>query len=129
MKLNLFKWFATLTYAGFIYWLSSRPWPAPGNLPPHTDKVVHFFVFAILAWLVFSSLDFIKDSLTHLLSVLILTSAYAFFDEFHQSFVPGRTSDLNDYLADCLGIITLLLIITFQRSRYATHFCSKKSKN
>ena len=36
--------------------------------------------------------------------VLILSVLYAFSDEFHQSFVPGRDATLKDVLYDTAGI-------------------------
>ena len=33
----------------------------------------------------------------------VLGAAYGAADEFHQSFVPGRTAELRDVLADALG--------------------------
>jgi VanZ family protein len=34
---------------------------------------------------------------------LVITIAYGISDEFHQSFVPGRTSDVLDVIADAAG--------------------------
>jgi VanZ family protein len=36
--------------------------------------------------------------------VVIIGALYAIEDEFHQSFVPGRSSDIFDILADFIGI-------------------------
>jgi VanZ family protein len=38
-----------------------------------------------------------------LLLALSLASLYGATDEFHQSFVPGRSADVLDWLADTLG--------------------------
>jgi VanZ family protein len=32
-----------------------------------------------------------------------MVTLYGFTDEFHQLFVPGRSADLRDVLADCVG--------------------------
>jgi VanZ family protein len=42
--------------------------------------------------------------------ILIIGCLYALSDEFHQSFVPGRTSELGDIIADCLGICMAVLL-------------------
>lgn len=34
---------------------------------------------------------------------VLLTSAYGASDEFHQSFVPQRDSDVHDWIADTIG--------------------------
>lgn len=36
---------------------------------------------------------------------MIIAAAYAGLDEYHQSFVPGRTAELKDVFIDSLGII------------------------
>ncbi len=56
----------------------------------------------------------------------ILAVSYAFFDEAHQLFVPGRGSRLSDVCIDCLGILAAWLILERHRfpSRWllATYF-------
>jgi VanZ family protein len=42
---------------------------------------------------------------------------YAYSDEFHQRFVPGRSYDLYDFLTDCLGIILIQAILWGYRER------------
>jgi len=42
--------------------------------------------------------------------ILTIGCLYAFSDEFHQSFVPGRTSEIGDIIADCLGICMAVLL-------------------
>lgn len=36
---------------------------------------------------------------------VLLTVAYGLSDEFHQSFVPGRTSEVSDLVADACGAV------------------------
>lgn len=43
---------------------------------------------------------------------------YAFTDEFHQKFVPGRTSSLKDVLIDSLGVITGVIILKILKLIY-----------
>lgn len=42
--------------------------------------------------------------------ILMLGMIYALSDEFHQSFVPGRTSEIGDILADWIGITISAII-------------------
>jgi len=42
--------------------------------------------------------------------VLIIGIIYGLTDELHQSFVPGRTSDIYDFLVDLIGIILSLCL-------------------
>ena len=55
---------------------------------------------------------FLHDAMLALLGTAITASA----DEYHQSFLPNRTSSIWDVLLDCCGAITLqLLIYVFMR--------------
>lgn len=36
-------------------------------------------------------------------AAILLATAYGVSDEFHQSFVPGRTPDVHDVMADAIG--------------------------
>ncbi len=73
---------------------------------PHMDKVVHAVEYGILAVLLARAVR-----LTSLTASLPLVFAIALYfavfygvtDEFHQSFVPGRSADFDDLLADTIG--------------------------
>ena len=41
---------------------------------------------------------------------LLLTCVYAYLDEFHQRFVPGRSYDLYDLLADVIGALAFIVL-------------------
>lgn len=40
----------------------------------------------------------------------IFATIFAISDELHQSFIPGRTASVYDFLADVLGILIALLL-------------------
>ena len=48
---------------------------------------------------------------------LLLVIAYAFLDEFHQSFVPSRTASVYDSLIDISGGLTVLAFCRWRASR------------
>lgn len=116
------RWAAVLTWSGLIFVLSSR-----GNLPgpgfPHADKIFHAFEFAVLAWLLTSALfpsipvSRLRGSAIWAISG-ILCFFYALSDEFHQAFVPGRSCEFSDLIADFAGILTgLAVLYIFMRRR------------
>ncbi|MBN1526517.1 MAG: VanZ family protein [Candidatus Omnitrophica bacterium] len=103
-------WLPVIAWMGLIYLFSSMP---GSKLPkvdiPNIDKIVHFleyFIFSLLLMraLVNSTKSFNLTALI-ILSIMI-TSLYGISDEWHQSFVAGRMSDLYDYLTDSIGSIT-----------------------
>ena len=72
------------------------------TLPFFVDKVVHgalYFVLGLaLAW------SWYRGNAAIPVSVFILMgSGYGVFDEWHQSFVPGRVADIADLIADGVG--------------------------
>jgi len=80
----------------------------------HIDKLVHGAVFFVLAWLVYralahqSRLPRLRDQ-AKLFTVLIGVG-YGVFDEVHQLFVKGRSSELYDVTADAAGVIGFVLL-------------------
>ncbi|MGD9898274.1 MAG: VanZ family protein [Calditrichaceae bacterium] len=72
------------------------------------DKLLHFIVFGIWGLsltrgLLMTESDFAQKNL--FIIVIIAGMLFAFSDELHQSFVPGRTSDIYDWVADISGIL------------------------
>jgi len=87
-------------------------------------KCCHLTVYAILGLLVFRALN---HSRTHLSpwswprngGTLLIVFLYACSDEFHQSFVPGRTALFSDVCIDTGGAAIGLLAL------WIYHFCRK----
>ncbi|NIM99207.1 MAG: hypothetical protein GTO24_14340 [candidate division Zixibacteria bacterium] len=105
-----FKYLA-LIYAILIFVVSSIPSISPPSLGlVLEDKILHFteyMIFSLLLFLAFftSKKEFFKRSAFLLSSVIGI--AYAFSDEIHQKFVPGRSCEFLDFAADCLGIVLM----------------------
>nr|CAJ74749.1 hypothetical protein kuste3986 [Candidatus Kuenenia stuttgartiensis] len=94
-------------YAYGIYVASSTD-TSSVSLPNHIDKLIHFVEYGILClfvcWVV-SSFQ-IKSAKMFYLLAFGITSLYGMFDEFHQSFIPHRSADVLDWLADTAGAAT-----------------------
>lgn len=92
---------AALAWMLLMFWLSSRSdLPDPARLPEWipVDKVAHLILFAVLAAL------FYLSGLRARWAV-VAAALYGLSDEFHQMYVPGRSPDLRDWLADVVGAI------------------------
>ena len=103
---RIFLWIPPLIVAGVILWASSRA--APANLPSwkHADKIMHFAIYLILG-LSFSR-ALVKGVrpehvAVRLFLAVILSAAYGVSDEIHQAFVPERTPEVADLIADWIG--------------------------
>lgn len=95
--------------AGFIWLLSSQSTlPQLSKGPLSWDKLQHLLAFGILsaAIALWFSVDFWKRRpVIALLFTSFIGSLYGAIDELHQSFVPGRSSDVWDWAADTLGAV------------------------
>lgn len=87
-----------------IFWMSSRSTlPVPVWFP-HQDKLAHAVVYFVLAILFWRSARHVIQSPLVLAWVSVgLASLYGVSDEWHQSFVEGRSADWLDWLADTVG--------------------------
>ena len=75
----------------------------PGDV---SDKTAHFAGYAILGALMLRAQAgalWTRIGAKHAVSAWALTFAYALSDEWHQTFVPGRTAAWDDLVADALG--------------------------
>ena len=101
-------WFPILVYCLLIFIQSSRPSPDITPDWPYVDKVLHFTAYALLGALFLRAFKTtrIRHHLKLIFALSVLFSAlYGISDEIHQSFVPYRTADYRDVLADILGSI------------------------
>jgi VanZ family protein len=103
------SWLLVLFWAGFIFFLSHQP-DLKSGLPQTWEfilgKLAHFLEYAILSFLLINALSNYQISKKKIIFLVAgLSMLYAFFDEYHQSFIPGRTPSLNDLTVDGLGIL------------------------
>ena len=114
-------WSPTLAYMMLIWGLSSIPKAAPVVIVPMQDKVVHLVEYAILAILycysIARTLPQWKRPAVLLLSAL-LAALWGAVDEWHQSFVPNRSAEVLDAVADALGaIIGCAIVVGLPKAR------------
>lgn len=104
MNKRLVLWLPVFVWAAGIFLLSalSNP-PIPGPVFPLRDKIGHFGLYFVLGCLLARALRPGRSLPKTLFLAALLTSAYGVTDEFHQRYVPHRTCDVFDWLADTLG--------------------------
>ncbi len=87
-----------------IFYLSSQSLDFIGEGPfPQWDKVAHATEYGLFCFLILRALGGTFSNilkLTIAISAVLIAVAYGASDEFHQSFVPGRDSDIFDVMAD-----------------------------
>jgi VanZ family protein len=95
-----------LIYCLFIYWLSDQSsLKKPFDFGfDYQDKLYHagaYFIMGLLAWRSFK--HWLSSPILLALLSTAFCSIYGLSDEWHQSFVVGRESDIVDWIADSSG--------------------------
>ena len=90
-----------------IFMISSFELEVPGIRHfPLRDKGIHFLEYAVLGWLcaAASSRTWPSASAWRTAAFAVFISAlWGLSDEIHQAFVPGRSSEVADIIADLFG--------------------------
>jgi VanZ family protein len=115
-------WALLAAHAGLIFYFSHQPsLPIPMRFP-HQDKLMHFSAYFLLGALAANAFGGLPVK-RRFWWALVFASAYGISDEFHQSFVPGRSVDFFDWAADTAGAwcgaLTYLRAWRYRRLRRA----------
>ena len=110
MRARLRAWGPLFLWAAIIFALSSRP-TLPVSLGSGRDKLAHFLAYALLGALAARALP--RRELAPL--AVLLGVAYGASDELHQHFVPGRSVEFGDWIADSLGVCAGVFLQRFWR--------------
>lgn len=109
------SWLPLLAWMALIYLFSDQPdIPQVGSslLDLLVKKSLHALAYAILATLFWRALKTIPRLQGAALPLaLLLTILYAASDEWHQTFVPGRSGRPTDVLIDTLGALAAILLL------------------
>lgn len=78
---------------------------------PFFDKIAHFSIYGLLAATVIGACrpEMRRRPGAVVLGTVLCCLVYGIFDEFHQSFIPGRSPSLADVVADFFGALTVAL--------------------
>jgi len=123
---NFLKYqFPAFAWMGIIFILSS----IPGNYFPEQpfdlfDKLVHACLFGILTYLIYRGFQYQdKSAFFKNFSIAIaflICVIYGIIDELHQEYIPGRSPDITDALADILGggfVSLYLLFFNYRKTK------------
>ena len=99
------RWLPPVLWAIVVVISSSVPLPAIAA-PPGTDKGVHGILYFVLGFLSGRALLLGKTArVWHLLVLVVGLLAFGALDEVHQLWIPGRTADPRDWVADTGGSV------------------------
>lgn len=105
MKHNVKNWIPVVCWCGLIFFLSSQP-----HLPGPEDKtwdfllkkLGHICAYGMLYFWVFRAFE--SSTKHRVIKSFVFCILYACSDEYHQSFVPGRTPMVRDVGIDIIGM-------------------------
>ena len=100
---------AAFFWALFLLTLTS--WPKPPSVPivsaiPHFDKLVHFVLYGVQAFLLYRAVTWPGEpgfSALRVLAIVGTMAVWAVADETHQYWIPGRSMEGGDVMADVIG--------------------------
>lgn len=134
--LSILAWTAVVAWMGLIFYLSHQPAEESGQLSGMIANAVlnlfgrggdpalvnafngtvrviahgtAFFVLGILVGIAFHQVQ--VTDLTNAILTTVFCLLYAATDEWHQSVVPGRSSEWGDFFTDAAGILLAVLIL------------------
>ncbi len=122
------RWGPAVVWMLVIFFLSGRTGGHLNTLLPVFKKVIpsmegfdwgHFFAYFILAATYYWG--FGKTAVRYRIIAVALCVLYGITDEFHQSFVPGRTPDVMDIRNDAIGAALAMLLISVPPVRRYVH--------
>ena len=119
MSLRCLSLLLAIVWMAALFWLSHQPGIDAPMLFPGQDKVFHAGVYGILGIFLLGAMRPVYTGYTsgQIRTSVVIASLYGISDEFHQSFVPGRSADILDWAADSTGAL-LAAILFAQLTRF-----------
>lgn len=106
MRRGWVGWIPAAIWAAVLFFVSSQP-SLDVDLSGGLDKVAHFFAYLVMGILLAVG----HGAPLRVVRLILYGSFYGFLDEFHQSFVPNRMSDIRDLVADVAGVTVGVLLV------------------
>ena len=113
------RWIPAVLWMAVIFWLSAQTGSELGSMFPYVERwfpwldgfnfghFIAYFILALFLWIAIGS-----HRLSSKLLVIGLCVLYGFSDEYHQTFVQGRTADLLDIRNDAIGAAIAMIFVS-----------------
>ena len=97
------RWLPPLLWAGVILFVTSLPSGVfPREVTPY-DKYAHFAMYGLFAVLLTRDMSQVTGRWRAAILSVMIAVALGAADEWHQRFIPGRSSDVGDWRMDSVG--------------------------
>jgi len=106
---------ALALYVPALFVSAHIPIPATIQKAGVSDKSLHFLAYltlVFLLWFAVSGIGRLNWRISRPWLVLLTLVVYGIIDEILQGFVPGRSPDVMDFVADMTGVLTGMILFT-----------------
>ncbi|MDR1759550.1 MAG: VanZ family protein [Fibrobacter sp.] len=102
----ILRYLPSILIMAFLFYGSSKPGSGMTWLVPPYDKMLHGFIYACLGisyalW--WKPAAWESKRILGIFWVTLICLIFGLSDEFHQSFIPGRSASTDDLIADAVG--------------------------
>ena len=97
------RWRPPLIWAALLLLATSWPNPSLPVAPDGTDKGVHGVLYLVLGVLVARAAELQRADWARALAYVAGLVVFGLLDELHQAWIPGRSADVADWIADGVG--------------------------
>lgn len=117
--MTLRRWIPPILWMVAIFVVSGQTSPAvPDSLANHNGHLIAYAILSALLVRAWSGDRWTRFSGSAGWRGWIVAVVYGMTDEWHQSFVPGRTAAVDDWLADIVGAtLGVLAVLAWRRLR------------
>lgn len=103
-------WGPVVAYMAAIFYFSAQSSPpTPGGLPDTLAHAIEYFGLGVVVFRALAGGLGAQVTAARAMATMVIAVAYAVSDEVHQLFVPDRTADAADLLADAAGASVALI--------------------
>ena len=116
--MNARKLLPPLLWAALILMATSTPSEFVPQKASAFDKVAHFGMYAVFAWLLARHGFGVAGRWLAAVLAIIVASGFGAVDEWHQQYIPGRSTEFADWRADSFGAVAgALTYVAYHRRR------------
>jgi VanZ family protein len=119
-RLKVRRWLPPLLWAGVILTGTSLPSSVIPSQATEVDKALHFSIYLMLGLLLTREVAYTTGPWRAAVVAIVAASIFGAMDEWHQQFIPGRSTELADWYADSIG--ATLGALTFATWRWRNSF-------
>lgn len=116
-RLNARRWLPPLLWAGVILFGTSLPQEAVPVQTAGIDKVLHFSIYTVFSYLLTRQISDITTRWRAAAAAVVFAMVFGAIDEWHQRFIPGRSTEFADWRADTIGAVVGALACVAIRHR------------